>query len=41
MKLFLNYSTQDHHNKDEIKKTLLKLVRDSETELWIYEKNII
>ena len=28
MNLFLSYATQDHHYKDEIKKTLSKLERD-------------
>lgn len=40
MTLFLSYATQDHHYKDEIKKTLSKLERDGKIKLWIDEKNL-
>jgi len=40
MNLFLSYSTQDHHYKDEIKKTLSKLERDGKIKLWVDEKEL-
>lgn len=40
MNLFLSYATQDHHYKDEIKKTLSKLERDGKIKLWVDEKNL-
>ncbi|NOZ91432.1 MAG: toll/interleukin-1 receptor domain-containing protein [Epsilonproteobacteria bacterium] len=40
MNIFLSYSTQDHHYKDEIKTTLSKLERDGKIRLWIDEKKL-